>query len=68
MSTEDSPTFASFNPTHDDRVTQVKEMTDSIIKFVRDQAEDTPEGKRRAALAVTNYEQAAMWAVKSFFS
>ena len=68
MTDEDSPTFVTFNPTSDDRVSAVKEATDNLIKYVRENGEDTPEGKRRAALAVTNYEQAAMWAVKSFFS
>jgi hypothetical protein len=63
-----TPTFASFNPTKDSRVDDIKQATDKLIEIVRASANDTPEGKRRAALAVTNYEQAAMWAVKACFS
>jgi hypothetical protein len=66
--TEKTPTFADFNPTKDDRVRVIKEKTDELIAIVNESANDTPEGKRRAALARTNYEQAAMWAVKACFS
>lgn len=60
----ESPTFKNFNPTHDARVDQIKTATDAIIKAVQGFGGDP----RRTALAVTNYEQAAMWAVKSLFS
>lgn len=62
-----SPTFKHFNPTDDGRVTAIKSLTDELIALVRASAASTPEGQRRMALAVTNYEQAAMWAVKSLF-
>jgi hypothetical protein len=62
-----SPTFKDFNPTKDDRVTDIKERTDDLIAAVRKHAEGSPEGQRRMSLAITNYEQAAMWAVKSCF-
>jgi hypothetical protein len=66
---EKTPTFADFNPTNDERVAAIKSKTDELIAYVKEEAEKMqPEGKRRAALAVTNYEQAAMWAVKSLFS
>jgi hypothetical protein len=68
MATDDTPTFQSFNPTGDSRVDDIKRATDSLIEMVNAYAADTPQGKRRAALAATNYEQAAMWAVKSCFS
>ena len=65
----DTPTFATFNPTKDIRVDVIKSMTDDLIAFVKGHAEGaTPDAQRRAAIAVTNYEQAAMWAVKSLFS
>lgn len=64
-----SPTFSDFNPTKDDRVDWIKGNTDELIKYVRNvSAASGPEGKRRAALAVTNFEQGAMWAVKALFS
>ena len=67
MST-DTPAFQSFNPTGDIRVADIKKATDDLIEMVGKYANDTHQGKRRAALAITNYEQAAMWAVKSLFS
>lgn len=68
MSENDTPTFVKFNPTSDPRVDVIKMRTDELIALVDEYANDTPDGKRRAALARTNYEQAAMWAVKACFS
>ncbi len=66
----DTPTRVSFNPTEDERLTYIKSRTDELIAYVKDAAihANTEDGHRRAALAATNYEQAAMWAVKSLFS
>ena len=61
--TESTPTFAHFNPTNNENVAEIKRRTDELITFVQEVGKD----KRRVALAVTNYEQAAMWAVKSLF-
>ena len=64
-----SPTFSEFNPTKDERVTAIKRRTDDLIFQVRALTEaGGPEAKRRASLAVTNFEQGAMWAVKALFS
>ena len=63
-----SPTFADFNPTTDQRVVDIKSKTDELIELVKQHANDTSGGQRRMHLAITNYEQAAMWAVKSCFS
>ena len=64
-----SPTFSDFNPTGDDRVNWIKGNTDAVIKYVRDVSSAFgPEGKRRASLAITHYENASMWAVKALFS
>ncbi len=63
----DSPTFKDFNPTNDERVTFIKTKTDELIAYVK-ALDLAPDGNRRAALACTNYEQAAMWAVKALFS
>lgn len=63
MTEERSPTFKDFNPTQNSDVAAIKEMTDQLIDYVKRVGKDD----RRVALAVTNYEQAAMWAVKSLF-
>ena len=64
-----SPTFSEFNPTKDDRVDWIKGNTDELIRYVRNvSAPFGPAAQRRASLAITNYEQAAMWAVKALFS
>lgn len=69
MAKKQSPTFSDFNPTGDDRVARIKGGTDDLIRYVKDQTEASgPETQRRTALAVTAYEQAAMWAVKALFS
>lgn len=66
-----SPTFQGFNPSGNETVAAIKAKTDEIIGIVKDSVNNnpdaTPEQKRRAALAATNYEQAAMWAVKAQF-
>lgn len=64
----DTPTFQSFNPTNDSRVADIKKATDDLIEMVQKYSNDNSEAKRRAALAITDYEQAAMWAVKACFS
>jgi hypothetical protein len=64
-----SPTFRDFNPTGDDRVEEIKSRTDFLIAAVRGFTQASgPETQRRAALAVTAYEEASMWAVKALFS
>jgi hypothetical protein len=64
-----SPTFKDFNPTGDERVAKIKSKTDELIGYVRIEALGSgPEAQRRAAVAVTNFEQGAMWAVKALFS
>ena len=65
-----SPTFAEFNPTGDDRVAFIKVKTDEIISYLYGLDVHSMDGAagRRIELAVENYEQAAMWAVKAMFS
>lgn len=63
----DTPTFANFNPTNNEHVAHIKKLTDELIAYVNALPVNL-DGRRRQALAVTNYEQAAMWAVKSLFS
>lgn len=69
MAEPQSPTFSTFNPSNDDRVTSIKMRTDTIVKLIKEYTESGGPGmQRRAALAITNYEQAAMWAVEALFS
>jgi hypothetical protein len=64
-----SPTFRDFNPTGDARVSAIKDRADGLIAYLRDiTAAGGPQTQRRAALAITNIEQGAMWAVKALFS
>lgn len=57
-------TIPDFNPTGDDRVSKIKAMTEDLLKYVS--SLENVDG-RCIAIALTNYEQAAMWAVKSCF-
>jgi len=59
----DTPTFANFNPSNNTDVAAIKALTDQLIDYVKRVGKDP----RRTSLAITNYEQAAMWAVKSLF-
>lgn len=59
-----SPTLRDFNPTNSPIVDEIKARTDDLIAYIED---SIPSG-RRCALAVTNYEQGAMWAVKALFA
>jgi len=54
-------TIPSFNPSGKDEVANIKEMTETLIEYIR---ANVPENRQRS-IALTNYEQAAMWAVKA---
>jgi hypothetical protein len=56
-------TVPEFNPSGSEVVAQIKEYTENLMDYIRD---NVPEGRCRS-LALTNYEQAAMWAVKANF-
>lgn len=58
----------SFNPSKDNLVDKVKSLSADLIDLCNDSSNDTgvtPEEKRLWALAMTHYEDAAMWAVKA---
>jgi hypothetical protein len=61
----------SFNPSQDSMVDKIKRYTADLIDLCEDLKKHNggdPNGNeqaRLAALAQTNYEQAAMWAVKA---
>lgn len=62
-----SPTFKSFNPSQNPDVDFIKAKTDEICAYLNGIELATAAQARRRAVALTNYEQAAMWAVKSLF-
>jgi hypothetical protein len=60
----------SFNLSKDSLVDQIKELTAELIDLCHEnsragQNEKSPEELRLWALAMTAYEEAAMWAVKA---
>lgn len=64
MSDEKASTLPSFNPSGSDVVAEIKARTEALMDYIR---EAVPNNRERS-LAVTNYEQAAMWAVKANFT
>ena len=64
MSDEKASTLPDFNPSGSDVVAGIKERTEALLDFVR---EHVPSNRERS-IAVTNYEQAVMWAVKANFT
>jgi len=56
-----------FNPSKDDLVTKLKRYTADLIDIcnAENDKHDDPEKGRLYSLAMTHYENAAMWAVKA---
>ena len=56
-----------FNPSHDNDVTKIKRYTADLIDLCANWSDDAKdhEVKRLWSLAITHYEDAAMWAVKA---
>jgi hypothetical protein len=57
-------TLPDFNPSQDERVSQIKAKTEEIFELLRGSFPDN----RCRSIAITNYEQACMWAVKALFT
>lgn len=57
-------TLPAFNPSGSPVVDEIKRRTEDLLEYLR---QNVPNNRERA-IAVTNYEQAAMWAVKSLFT
>ena len=57
-------TLPEFNPSGSDVVAEVKARTEALLDYIR---ASVPENRCRS-IALTNYEQAAMWAVKANFT
>lgn len=56
-------TLPKFNPSNNPIVDGIKQRTEELMQYVRENAPDN----RCRSIALTNFEQAAMWAVKSNF-
>ena len=57
-------TIPDFNPSGSDKVASIKNLTEAIMNYIRTEVPDN----RCRSIALTNYEQAAMWAVKANFT
>ena len=57
-------TLPEFNPSGSDVVATIKAKTEDLLAYLR---YNVPSNRERP-IAVTNYEQAAMWAVKANFT
>lgn len=56
-------TLPGFNPSGSEVVAEIKARTEALIRYIE---ENVPDNRQRS-IALTNYEQAAMWAVKANF-
>ena len=61
---DNASTLPDFNPSNDDRVAGIKSRTEDLLAYLRQAVPDN----RCRSIAITNYEQAAMWAVKANFT
>lgn len=62
--TSTATTIPSFNPSGKEQVDRIKAMTEELLAYLR---QNVPDNRCRS-IAITNYEQAAMWAVKANFT
>jgi hypothetical protein len=63
MADDAATTIPAFNPSGSEVVAEVKSRTEALLDYIRDNVPDN----RARSIALTNYEQAAMWAVKANF-
>lgn len=60
----DETTLPTFNPSGSEVVSGIKQRTEELMSYLR---ANVPDNRCRS-IALTNYEQAAMWAVKANFT
>lgn len=60
---EKESTLPAFNPSGSEVVSETKRLTEELMDYIR---ANVPDNRCRS-IALTNYEQAAMWAVKANF-
>lgn len=61
---QEATTLPGFNPSNNPQVAEIKRRTEELMSYLRDNIPDN----RCRSIAITNYEQAAMWAVKANFT
>jgi hypothetical protein len=61
---DEASTLPKFNPSNSEVVAGIKSRTEDLMNYLR---ENVPDNRCRS-IAITNYEQAAMWAVKANFT
>lgn len=59
MADEQASTLPGFNPSGSEVVAEVKRQTEGLLNYIREHV----SANRERSIAITNYEQAAMWAV-----
>lgn len=59
-------TLPDFNPSGNPHVAEINRRTEALIAYINEEIGSDAD-PRCKAIALTNYEQAAMWAVKSLF-
>lgn len=64
MPKENASTLPDFNPSGSEVVAEIKSRTEALLAYLR---ENVPDNRCRS-IAITNFEQAAMWAVKANFT
>jgi len=62
--TDKPSTLPEFNPSGSNVVSGIKSRTEELLHFI----DANVPANRERSIAVTNYEQAAMWAVKANFT
>ena len=62
--TDKETTIPGFNPSGNEAVDKIKAKTEELMELIRAEVPDN----RCRSIALTNYEQAAMWAVKANFT
>lgn len=56
-------TLPGFNPSNNAVAAEIKRRTEELLEYIE---QNVPSNRHRS-IALTNYEQAAMWAVKANF-
>lgn len=64
MSDEKASTLPNHNPSDSEVVAEIKARTEALLEYIK---ENVPANRERS-IGITNYEQAAMWAVKANFT
>lgn len=64
MMGEKVTTIPGFNPFGNEIVVEIKKCTEEFIEYMQ---ANVPDGRHKA-IALTNYEQATMWAIKGYFT